>query len=167
MSRKERNIMESIYLDHAATTPLHPDVLTSMYRAHQDTFGNPSSIHTFGRKARQHLDTARRMLATSIHADEKEIVFTSGGTEANNLALIGVALANKQRGKHIITSKQEHHATLHAAAYLESIGFNVTYLPVDEKGLIHPEALQNALTDETIIVSLMAVNNETGVMQPV
>jgi len=167
MSRKERNIMESIYLDHAATTPLHPDVLMSMYRAHQDTFGNPSSIHAFGRKARQHLDKARRTLAASIHANEKEIIFTSGGTEANNLALIGVALANKHRGKHIITSKQEHHATLHAAEYLESIGFNVTYLPVDEKGLIHLEELKNALTDETIIVSLMDVNNETGVKQPI
>lgn len=159
--------MEKIYLDHAATTPIHSDVLEVMYEASKNVFGNPSSIHAFGREARRLLDEARRTIARSIHADEKEIMFTSGGTESDNLALIGTALANEHKGKHIITTNQEHHATLHAAEYLEEIGFKVTYLPTYEDGKISVKDLEAALTDETILVSVMYVNNETGVIQPI
>lgn len=159
--------MEHIYLDHAATTPVDEEVLHAMHPVYTDVFGNPSSVHAFGRKARHHLDEARRFLASSIQASEKEIIFTSGGTEADNLALIGVAQANKEKGKHIITTVQEHHATLNTAMYLEKNGFTVTYLPVYEDGKIAIEDLKNALTEETILVSVMSVNNETGVVQPI
>lgn len=159
--------MKPIYLDHAATTPLHPDVIKQMYSTMETVFGNPSSIHAYGRKARQILDEARRVLANSIHASEKDIYFTSGGTEADNLALIGTALANQDKGNHIITTEQEHHAVLHAAEYLEQNGFNVTYLPVDENGRVIIENVKQSLTDETILVSVMYVNNETGMIQPI
>src|SRR5690625_1916051 len=121
--------MKEIYMDHAATTPLHEEVLNIMNAVHADTFGNPSSIHSLGRKARRYIDEARDSIAKSIGASEKEIIFTSGGTEADNMALIGTALANQDKGKHIITTMHEHHAVLHAAHFLEGIGFNVTYLP--------------------------------------
>ncbi|WP_164668517.1 cysteine desulfurase family protein [Virgibacillus doumboii] len=159
--------MDHIYLDHAATTPVDKQVVEVMNPIFADVFGNPSSIHSFGRKARRLMDEARRTMAKSIHANEKEIVFTSGGTEADNLALIGTALANKNKGNHIITTVQEHHATLHTAEELEQQGFNVTYLPVDETGRISVDDLKAALTDSTILVSIMYVNNETGVVQPI
>lgn len=159
--------MEPIYLDHAATTPIAKEVLDAMYPVYEQVFGNPSSVHSFGRKARQILDQARRTIAAEIGADEKEIIFTSGGTEADNLAMIGTALANKDKGNHIITTAQEHHAILHTAEYLEKHGFEVTYLPVYEDGKIRAEDLQKALTDETILVSIMFVNNETGIIQPI
>lgn len=159
--------MEPIYLDHAATTPMDKEVLAAMYPVYTDIFGNPSSVHSFGRKARQHLDEARRIMAKSIHANEKEIIFTSGGTEADNLALIGTAYGNREKGNHIITTVQEHHATLHTAEMLENQGFNVTYLPVYEDGKIRMADLKEALTDTTILVSIMFVNNETGVIQPI
>src|SRR5690625_3977076 len=126
--------MNEIYLDHAATTPIHKEVMDKMYPVMSDVFGNPSSVHSFGRKSRSYLDHARRVIAQSIGADEKEIVFTSGGTEADNLALIGTALANQEKGNHIIISEQEHHATLYAAKHLENLGFRVTYLPVYSNG---------------------------------
>ncbi|WP_156291175.1 cysteine desulfurase family protein [Oceanobacillus salinisoli] len=159
--------MEAIYLDHAATTPIEQEVIDTMYPIYQQTFGNPSSVHSFGRRARRLLDEARRVMAKSIHANEKEIVFTSGGTEADNLALIGTALANRDKGNHIITSVQEHHATLHTAEYLEKEGFDVTYLPIYEDGKVRVEDLQEALRDDTILVSIMFVNNETGIIQPI
>ncbi|MBA2173496.1 cysteine desulfurase [Halobacillus locisalis] len=159
--------MESIYLDHAATTPMHPDVIEEMVPVYKETFGNPSSVHQFGRSARRLLDQARRTTASSIGANEKEIVFTSGGTEADNLAIIGTAIANQQKGKHIITTSIEHHATLHAVESLEAQGFDVTYLPVDESGAVKTEDVQQALRDDTILVSIMMVNNETGVIQPI
>lgn len=159
--------MEQIYLDHAATTPLAEQVAEAMYPIYMEAFGNPSSIHSFGRKARQNLDRARRLIAANIGADEKEITFTSGGTEADNLALIGVAEANRHLGNHIITTVQEHYATLDAAKYLEEIGFEVTYLPVYEDGKVSAKDLQNALTSQSILVSVMAVNNETGIIQPI
>lgn len=159
--------MEQIYLDHAATTPVDKQVVDAMYPIYTQVFGNPSSVHSFGRKARQLLDEARCYMASSIHANEKEITFTSGGTEADNLALIGVALANQHKGKHIITTVQEHHAILHTAVYLEKNGFDVTYLPVYEDGKITAKDLANALTPETILVSVMSVNNETGILQPI
>lgn len=159
--------MKEIYLDHAATTPLAKEVVSVMTSVNEEVFGNPSSVHSFGRKARKLLDEARRLISASIGADEKEIYFTSGGTEADNLALIGTALRNREEGNHIITTSQEHHAVLHAAEYLETLGFDVTYLPVDETGRISPEDVQRALRDDTILVSIMYVNNETGVIQPI
>src|SRR5690625_1658728 len=128
--------MKEIYMDHAATTPIHKDVLDIMYVVMRDVFGNPSSVHSFGRKSRSYLDEARRVMAKTIGANEKEIIFTSGGTEADNLALIGTARANKHKGNHIIVSQQEHHATLYAALYLEKEGFQVTYLPLYDNGQI-------------------------------
>ncbi|RLL47997.1 cysteine desulfurase [Oceanobacillus piezotolerans] len=159
--------MEAIYLDHAATTPMDKEVIDAMYPVYQEIFGNPSSVHSFGRKARRHLDEARRIMAKSINANEKEITFTSGGTEADNLALLGTALANREKGNHIITTVQEHHAALHTAEYLEKEGFQVTYLPVYEDGMISIDDLQEALQDDTILVSVMYVNNETGIIQPI
>ena len=159
--------MEPIYLDHAATTPLAKEVLEAMIPVYENVFGNPSSVHSFGRKARQMLDQSRRVIAESIGANEKEIIFTSGGTEADNLAIIGTALANQDKGNHIITTAQEHHAVLHSAEYLEKMGFDVTYLPVHEDGKIHTSDLKSALTDDTILVSIMYVNNETGIVQPI
>ncbi|WJE14486.1 cysteine desulfurase family protein [Halobacillus sp. ACCC02827] len=159
--------MKPIYLDHAATSPVHPDVVKTMVPVFEEVFGNPSSVHQFGRKARRILDEARRTIAKSIQADEKEIIFTSGGTEADNLAVIGSALANSGKGKHIITTSVEHHATLHAVEHLEKQGFEVTYLPVDEQGIIRMKDLEEALREETILVSIMMVNNETGAVQPI
>lgn len=164
---KGYTIMNEIYLDHAATTPVHPEVAEVMFKAMTNVYGNPSSVHAFGRKARHLIDEARFALANSIHAKEKEITFTSGGTEADNLALIGTALANQHKGKHIITTNQEHHAVLHAANYLETLGFHITYLPTNESGQVTVEDVKNALTEETILVSIMFVNNETGVIQPI
>lgn len=154
-------------MDHAATTPMDKAVIDAMYPVYTEVFGNPSSVHSFGRKARQQLDGARRVMAGSIHANEKEIIFTSGGTEADNLALIGTAMGNRHKGKHIITTTMEHHATLHTVENLEQQGFKVTYLPVYEDGKIALNDLNKALTDETILISIMFVNNETGVIQPI
>lgn len=159
--------MEPIYLDHAATSPMHPLVVESMVEVMNDTFGNPSSIHSFGRKSRHLVDEARSIAARSIGAQENEIVFTSGGTEADNLAIIGVARANATRGKHIITTTVEHHAVLHACEQLEREGFTVTYLPVNDKGVISLTDLKKALTNETILVTIMYGNNEVGSIQPI
>lgn len=159
--------MQTIYLDHAATTPVHPEVLQVLSKAHQNIFGNPSSIHSFGRQARKYIDTARRVIAQSIGAKEQEIIFTSGGTESNNLAILGAALANEHKGKHLITTVQEHYATLDAFKYLQTLGFQVTYIDVNEDGQVSAQHIEQALTDETILVSVMAVNNETGVIQPI
>ncbi|RDY71949.1 cysteine desulfurase [Halobacillus trueperi] len=159
--------MKSIYLDHAATSPVHPKVIEEMMPVYKDVFGNPSSVHQFGRKARRILDEGRRRIAHGLGANEKEIVFTSGGTEADNLAIIGTARANRSKGKHIITTSIEHHATLHAVEYLESQDFEVTYLPVDEDGIVKVDDLKGALREDTILVSIMMVNNETGAIQPI
>ncbi|HBM4072981.1 TPA: cysteine desulfurase [Listeria innocua] len=156
-----------IYLDHAATSPIHPEVIQTMLGAITNTYGNPSSIHYAGREARKALDEARHTIAQSIQAEEKEIVFTSGGTEGDNLALIGTALAHKENGKHIITSQIEHHAVLKTCEYLETQGFEVTYLPVDEHGIVSSESVQKALRPDTILVSIMYGNNEIGTIQPI
>ncbi|WP_066063931.1 cysteine desulfurase family protein [Neobacillus soli] len=159
--------MERIYLDHAATTPMHPKVIEKMLEVMNSTFGNPSSIHSFGRDARHRMDVARGALAGSIGAKENEIIFTSGGTEADNMALFGVAESYQDNGKHIITSQVEHHAVLHACKKLEKIGFEVTYLPVDETGRISMDELRAALREDTILVSIMFGNNEVGTIQPI
>lgn len=156
-----------IYLDHAATAPVLKDVLEKMYQVEREQFGNPSSIHGFGRQAKAYLNEARKFLAKSIQAKENELIFTSGGTEANNLAIIGAAIENEYMGNHIITSSQEHHAILHIMEYLQKRGFHVTYLPVNRDGQVNPEDVKRTLTDNTILVSVMYANNETGVMQPI
>ncbi|HBM3525600.1 TPA: cysteine desulfurase [Listeria innocua] len=156
-----------IYLDHAATSPIHPEVIQTMLGAITNTYGNPSSTHYAGREARKALDEARQTIAKSIQAEEKEIIFTSGGTEGDNLALIGIALAHKENGKHIITSQIEHHAVLKTCEYLETQGFEVTYLPVDEHGIVSSESVQKALRPDTILVSIMYGNNEIGTIQPI
>lgn len=159
--------MERIYLDHAATSPVHPKVIQVLTETMQNHYGNPSSIHYFGRDARQVVDQAREFIAKSIHANFDEIIFTSGGTEADNLALIGVARGMADKGKHIITTAVEHHAVLHTCEFLEKEGFEVTYLPVDETGRISVEELKKALRDDTILVSIMFANNEVGTLQPI
>ncbi|MBC1632058.1 cysteine desulfurase [Listeria welshimeri] len=156
-----------IYLDHAATSPIHPEVIQTMLGAITNTYGNPSSIHYAGREARKALDGARHNIAENIHAEEKEIIFTSGGTEGDNLALIGTALAHKENGKHIITSQIEHHAVLKTCEYLETQGFEVTYLPVNAHGTVSAESVKNALRPDTILVSIMYGNNEIGTIQPI
>lgn len=138
-----------------------------MMEAMANTFGNPSSIHSFGREARHSIDTAREELARSIGAKENEIIFTSGGTEADNMALFGVAEGYQHIGKHIITTKIEHHAVLHACQKLEKLGFEVTYLPVDETGKISLTDLSRELREDTILVSIMYGNNEVGTIQPI
>ncbi|GAB7386495.1 cysteine desulfurase family protein [Bacillaceae bacterium] len=157
----------AIYLDHAATTPVHPRVVEAMLPYLQDHFGNPSSIHRFGRQARLAIDRARETVASALGAEPHEIVFTSGGTEADNLALIGAAYANRKKGRHIITTQVEHHAVLHTCQHLESMGFRVTYLPVDETGKVSAQAVKEAISEETILISVMYGNNEVGTIQPV
>jgi cysteine desulfurase len=159
--------LERIYLDHAATSPMHPAVIDKMATFMKEVFGNPSSIHFYGRESRRYLDEARQTMASSIGAKPTEIIFTSGGTEADNMALTGVALANRQKGNHIITTEIEHHAVLHTCKALEKQGFHVTYLPVDETGRISAKQLQESLTDDTILVSIMYGNNEVGTIQPI
>ncbi len=159
--------MEKIYLDHAATSPMHPEVIDVMTDVFKEVYGNPSSIHTAGRKARKVLDDARSTLAKAIGAKDNDIIFTSGGTEADNLAIFGAAYAKKAEGNHIITTQIEHHAVLHACEKLEKEGFEVTYLPVDETGRISIEQFQEALRDDTILVTMMYGNNEVGTIQPI
>lgn len=161
------NLLERIYVDHAATSPMHPQVLEVMTQAMQETFGNPSSIHFFGREARHRLDVAREAIAESIGAKSTELIFTSGGTESDNFALFGVAKANRHNGNHIITTSIEHHAILHSCKQLEKEGFEVTYLSVNETGHISVEAVKAALRDDTILVSIMYGNNEVGSIQPI
>ncbi|MGV3487867.1 MAG: cysteine desulfurase family protein, partial [Tuberibacillus sp.] len=159
--------MEHIYLDHAATTPTHPAVIEAMMPVYQHVFGNPSSIHYFGRKARKLVDDAREKIAAEIGASAKEIVFTSGGTESDNMAIIGTAHARKDKGRHIITTKIEHHAVLHTCEHLEKEGFEVTYLDVDEKGRISLDDFKKAVRPDTILVTIMFGNNEVGTLQPI
>ncbi|HHU77915.1 MAG: cysteine desulfurase NifS [Caldicoprobacterales bacterium] len=157
----------SVYLDHASTTYTKPEVLKEMLPYFTDLYGNPSSVHRYGREARKALDQARERTAAALNADPNEIYFTGSGTEADNWAVKGTALANSKKGNHIITSSIEHHAVLYTCKYLERNGFEVTYLPVDEYGLVDPEQVRNAITDKTILVSVMAANNEIGTIQPI
>ncbi len=159
--------LERIYVDHAATAPMHPKVIETMTKVMAEQFGNPSSIHAFGREARHLVDKAREQLANSIGASPNEIIITSGGTEADNYALTGVAEANKEKGKHIITTVIEHHAVLHTCQQLEKKGFEVTYLPVDEQGYVTVADVKKALREDTILVSIMYGNNEIGSLQPI
>lgn len=159
--------MKRVYLDHNATTPTHPEVVKAILPYYKEVFGNASSVHQFGQQARKAIDEAREKIANFIGASPKEIVFTSGGTEADNFALKGVAYANEKKGKHIITSSMEHHAVLNPCKYLEKKGFKVTYLPVDKYGLVDPEEVRRAITKETILISIIHANNEVGTIEPV
>jgi cysteine desulfurase len=157
-----------IYLDHNATTPLNPEVLAAMRPYLVERFGNPSSLHAWGQEARRALEQSRATIARALGASDKDcIVFTAGGTEADNLALLGVASAQELRGRHMIVSAVEHHAVLHSAAYLARHGFEVTHLPVDAHGLLDPDDVRRAIRSDTILVSLMHGNNETGVLFPI
>ena len=157
----------AIYLDHAATSPLRPEVLDAMLPYLTEHHGNPSSIHASGRRARQGLDEARETIAALIGCRPREIVFTSGGTEADNLALKGLAWAGSATGRHIITSSVEHKAVMNSAAMLERHGFTITHLPVDRYGRVSPADLAAAITDATVLVSIQAANNEVGTLQPI
>jgi len=159
--------MKRIYLDYAATTPIHPDVLKAMLPYFTDAFGNPSGIYSYGQEAKGAIEEARTKVADLIGARDEEIVFTSGGTEADNFALKGVAFANENRGNHIITSSIEHHAVIETCKYLERRGFNITYLPVDEYGMVNPIDVKRAINDKTILISVMHANNEMGTIEPI
>lgn len=156
-----------IYLDNAATTYADPEVVKAMQPYLNDKFGNPSTIYKIGREVRAAIDDARHTMASFIGADDAEIVFTSGGTESNNLALIGAAFANETKGNHIIALSIEHHAVVEPLNFLAKRGFDVTYVPVDKEGLVDPEEIKKAITDKTIIISVMHANNEIGTIEPV
>lgn len=158
--------MKRIYLDYAATTPTHPDVVKEMLPYFTDAFGNPSSIYSYGQEAKEAIEKARASVARLIGARNDEIVFTGGGTEADNSALEGVAFANESKGNHIITSAIEHEAVLNTCKFLEGRGFSVTYLPVDRYGLVDPGDVKKSLTGKTILISIMHANNEIGTIEP-
>lgn len=159
--------MRRIYLDHNATTPLRPEVLEVMLSYYKNVFGNASTIYSFGQEARKAVDDAREALACLIGAEPKEIVFTSGGTEADNFALKGVASALKGKGGHIVISSIEHHAVLFTCKYLEKMGKKITYLPVDKYGWLDPERVKEAITNQTILISIIHANNEIGTIEPI
>ncbi|MFC2031864.1 cysteine desulfurase NifS [Chloroflexota bacterium] len=159
--------MKRIYLDYAATTPTHPEVVKAMIPYFSEAFGNPSSTHACGQEARQALEEARGKVASLIGASNDEIVFTSGGTEADNLAIKGVAYANESKGNHIIISSIEHHAVTETCKFLGKKGFTITYLPVDGYGLVNPDDVKQAITSKTILISVMHANNEVGTIEPV
>jgi len=154
-----------VYLDHNASTPVHPEVVQAMLPYFGERFGNPSSVHAFGRDAREGLETARDQIAHFLRVGKEEIVFTSGGTESDNMAVKGVAMA--RRGGHIITSQIEHHAVLRAVQYLETLGFDATYLPVDQHGMVDPDDVRRALRAETALITIMHANSEVGTIEPV
>jgi cysteine desulfurase len=158
--------MEPIYLDHAATTPLHPDVLEAMQPYYNEFFGNPSSTHSFGRAAKTAVNSSRDFIAGKLGCLPNELIFTSGGTESNNMAIYGVLQANKEK-KHIITTRIEHHAVLHPCEWLEHLGIDVTYIPVDQSGLARAEDIESVIRPDTALISMMFGNNEVGTLQPV
>lgn len=159
--------MKQVYLDYAATTPVKEEVVREMLPYYTEVYGNPSSLYSPGLEAKAGLDEARKRVADLIKADPKEIFFTSCGTEADNWVLEGVADSLKDKGKHIIASRIEHHAILHTCEYLEKHGYEVTYLDVDGDGFVSPEALEKAIRNDTILVSIMMVNNEVGTIEPI
>ncbi len=159
--------MKRIYLDYAATTPTHPEVVEAMLPYFTEVFGNPSSIYSCGQEAKGAIEEARVKVANLIGAQDEEIVFTSGGTEADNFALQGVAFAKESKGKHIIISSIEHHAVIESCKFLEKRGFKVTYLPVDGYGLVDPGDVKKAITDKTTLISVMHANNEMGTIEPI
>jgi len=160
-------MMKRIYLDYAATTPTHPEVVKAMLPCFNESFGNPSSIYSYGQEAEGFMEEARGRIARCINADSEEIVFTSGGTEADNFAIKGVSFAKEGEGNHIITTSIEHHAVMEACNFLERRGFRITYLPVNRYGLVNPDVLKEAITNKTILISVMHANNEVGTIEPI
>lgn len=156
-----------VYADYAATTPVKPEVIDAMMEIYQSHYGNPSSIHTIGRDARRYLDESRRTVAKLLGAKPSEVIFTSGATESNNTAIKGLVYENEHLGNHIITTKIEHHSVLHVFEELEKEGYDVTYLDVDDTGKVDLDQLEEALTEDTILVSIMFVNNEVGTVEPI
>ena len=159
--------MQRVYLDYAATTPCDPEVIKAMEPYFFEKFGNASSIHSFGQEAKKAIEDSRQALASFLGAEPSEIVFTSGGTESNNFAIKGVVYALEKKGNHIITTAIEHHAVIEPCKFLDKRGFKVTYVPVDKYGLVSPEDIKRAITDKTILISVMHANNEIGTIQPV
>ena len=159
--------MKRYYFDYAGTAPTDPEVIKAMQPYFYEKFGNPSSLHYFGQEARKAMEEARSKTALFLSAKEEEIIFTSGGTESNNFALEGIAYANEKRGNHIITSAIEHHAVLEPSRFLEKHGFKITYVKVDEYGVVSLQDLKKAITDKTILISVMHANNEIGTIQPI
>lgn len=159
--------MKRVYADYAATTPAHPEVVKAMTPYFSEMFGNPSSLHSYGQEARSAVEDVRARLASFIGARPQEIVFTSGGTESDNLAIKGIAYANEKKGKHIITSSVEHHAILEPCHFLKKYGFKITYLPVDKYGMVDPDDVKKAIRPDTILVSVIHANNEVGTLQPI
>ena len=158
---------QRIYLDNAATTPMHPEVITAMTEVMTHIYGNASSVYSVGREAKTQLERARESVANCLNCLPGEVYFTGCGSEADNWAVKGYAMANKAKGNHIITTKIEHHAVLHPCEYLEKNGFEVTYLPVDETGLVSLEDVKNAIRETTILISVMYANNEVGTIEPI
>ena len=159
--------MKRIYLDHAATTPVHPKAVKAMSPFFTERFGNASTLYSYGHEAKEAMENSRSKIAAFIGAkSSQEIIFTSGGTESDNFAICGIAWANKNKGNHIITTSIEHHAVLNTCKFIEKRGFRVTYLPVDEYGLVDPEDVKKAITDKTILISIMQANNEVGTIEP-
>jgi cysteine desulfurase len=158
--------MRRVYLDHNGTTPVHPEVIEAMMPFFKDQFGNASSIHWAGREVKKYLDDAREKVAALLNARPGEIVFTGCGTESDNMAIKGVAFALKEKGRHIITTQVEHHAVLHTCQFLEKMGYEVTYLPVDGDGLIDLQDLRRSIKPQTILITIMFANNETGTIFP-
>ena len=159
--------MKNVYMDYSATTYVKPEVLEEMLPYFTEKFGNPSSFYGISRVTKMAIDKAREQVAKTLNCLPDEVYFTGGGSEADNWAIKGIASAHKNKGNHIITTKVEHHAVLHTCAYLEKNGFDVTYLDVDKEGFINLEDLKNAITDKTILVSIMFANNEIGTIQPI
>ena len=159
--------MKKIYLDHVATNPLHPDALDAMLPYLKEKYGNPLSLYEAGIKAREAIENARALTADLINAKSKEIIFTASGAESNNFAIKGIAFALQNKGKHIIVSKVEHHSILNSARFLEKQGFAVTYLPVDNYGLVDPDDVKKAINDETILISIIHASPEIGTIQPI
>lgn len=159
--------MNKIYFDNAATTPVRKEVVDAMLPYFTENFGNPSSVYQIAQINKKAVDEARETIAQALGAQANEIFFTSGGSEADNWAIKGIAQMNKNKGNHIITSKIEHHAVLHTCEYLEKNGFEVTYLDVDENGMVHPEAVEAAIKESTILISIMYANNEIGTINPI
>lgn len=159
--------MNRVYMDNAATTRVKDEVLEAMLPYFAQAYGNPSSVHSFGREAKKAIERAREQVARAIGADKSEVYFTGGGTESDNWVIKGAVSAGRKKGNHVITTAVEHHALLHTCRWLEKQGVSITYLPVDEDGLVSPEDLQKAVTPETVLVSIMFANNEIGTIQPI
>ncbi|MDP5272801.1 cysteine desulfurase family protein [Chengkuizengella axinellae] len=159
--------MHNIYLDHAAATPLHPDVFEAMVPHLKEQYGNPSSLHSYGRAAKIALDSARDLVAAQLYCSPNEIIFTSGGTESDNLAIMGIVAASKRQPAHVITTQIEHRAVLSTCQHLEELGHSVTYLPVDKSGLVSIDDVRKAIKPETVLISINYGNNEVGTLQPI